>query len=98
MDESASPEKRQEATNKTAWAIAESKKSLEEGRHNNPYVYFPQVYAGRVIQLLEAKRVQQETDRRVFEEIRRLCRTNSKTQGKTDKNWKTFRRLEASFS
>ena len=65
MNESASPEKRQEAANKTAWAIAESKKSLEEGRHNSAYVYFPQVYASRAIQLLEAK---MEYNRRQIEE------------------------------
>jgi len=55
IDESASPEKKAEVANKTAWAISESKKSLEEGLHNSPYVYFPQVYASRAIQLLEAK-------------------------------------------
>jgi hypothetical protein len=65
MNESASPEKIQEAANKTAWAIAESTKSLEEGRHNNPYLYFPQVYANRAIQLLEAKK---EYNRRRIEE------------------------------
>jgi cell division protein FtsL len=65
MNESTSPEKIQEAANKTAWAIAESKKSLEEGRHNSPYVYFPQVYASRAIQLLEAK---MEYNRRQIEE------------------------------
>jgi predicted nucleic acid-binding Zn-ribbon protein len=65
LDESASPEKRQEATNKTAWAIAESKKSLEEGRHDTPYAYFPQVYTSRAMKLLEAK---MKNNRRQIEE------------------------------
>lgn len=56
VDESAPPEKKADADKKIAWAIEEGKKSLKEGNRNNPYIYFPQVYVSRGIQIYEFKR------------------------------------------